>query len=53
MNRRVEHQKSCSFSKGMSQAQLMSWNNDGYILIPNFLNEEDCDAMDESIENNQ
>ena len=35
--------------KSMSQAQLMSWNNDGYILIPNFLNEEDCDAMDKEV----
>ena len=23
--------------KSMSQDQLKSWNNDGYILIPNFL----------------
>ena len=35
--------------KSMSQAQLMSWNNDGYILIPNFLNEDDCDAMDKEV----
>ena len=35
--------------RSMSQAQLMSWNNDGYILIPNFLNEEDCDAMDKEV----
>ena len=36
-------------AKSMSQDQLMSWNNDGYILIPNFLNEEDCDAMDKEV----
>ena len=27
----------------------MSWNNDGYILIPNFLNEDDCDEMDKEV----
>ena len=36
-------------AKSMSQDQLMSWNNDGYILIPNFLNEDDCDAMDKEV----
>mgnify|MGYP006207945023 FL=1 len=35
--------------KSMSQDQLMSWNNDGYILIPNFLNEDDCDEMDKEV----
>jgi len=35
--------------KSMSQDQLKSWNNDGYILIPNFLNEDDCDEMDKEV----
>ena len=33
----------------MSKEQLDSWNNDGYILIPNFVDEKFCDDMNEEV----
>ena len=33
----------------MSKEQLDSWNNDGYILIPDFVDEKFCDDMNEEV----
>ena len=33
----------------MSKEQIDSWNNDGYILIPDFVDEKFCDDMNEEV----
>lgn len=36
-------------SKSMTQEQLNSWNEDGFILIPNFVKESFCDEMNKEV----
>ena len=38
-----------TFTKYMTQEQKKSWNNSGYILIPNFVDENFCNEMNDEV----